>query len=186
MSERSISTWEIPLDGRKQLESISVLGRKMLLGSVRELRRQIFQLKATGRVDLGSDVVLGPSCRIAPGIYIRIGNRVNVGADFTCHVNLTIGDDVMISSQVAFIGNDHAFDDPSKNIHTQGLLPPSSALLQGDNLIGYGTTILGDVTIGRGAIVGAGSLVTTDLPPYTVCFGRPAKPIRKRFEDDQK
>lgn len=55
----------------------------------------------------------------------------------------------------------------------------------GDDVwIGYGATILGNVTIGTGAIIGAGSLVRSDVAPYTVVGGSPAREIRKRFADD--
>jgi acetyltransferase-like isoleucine patch superfamily enzyme len=95
--------------------------------------------------------------------------------------NVIIGDDVMISSSVAFIGNDHAFDDPDATIHSQGLLPIPTIRIGGDNLIGYGAIIIGPVTIEKGVIVGAGSIVTRDLPAGTICVGNPAKPRRSRY-----
>jgi acetyltransferase-like isoleucine patch superfamily enzyme len=52
-----------------------------------------------------------------------------------------------------------------------------------DVWIGYGATILGAVTVGAGAIVGARSVVTRDVPPYTVVAGSPARPLRRRFDD---
>lgn len=52
-----------------------------------------------------------------------------------------------------------------------------------DVWIGYGVTILSGVTIGDGAVIGARSLVTKDIPPYTIVGGVPTKIIRKRFED---
>ena len=97
--------------------------------------------------------------------------------------NAVIGDDVMISASVAFIGNDHAFDNPHETIQSQGHLPQATVRLRGNNLIGYGTIILGNVTIGRGTIVGAGSLVTKDLPPGVVCVGRPARPVKSRYRE---
>lgn len=53
-----------------------------------------------------------------------------------------------------------------------------------DVWIGYGVTILSGVNIGDGAVIGACSLVTKDIPPYTIVGGVPAKLIRKRFDDE--
>ena len=53
-----------------------------------------------------------------------------------------------------------------------------------DVWIGYEAVILSGVTIGDGAIIGTRALVTKDVPPYTIVGGTPAKPIRKRFDDE--
>lgn len=148
---------------------------------VRRWRRLCLMLKLRGgRLTVGPEFVVGPSAHLAPGLELRFGSRVNIGRGAVFHTDLDVGDDVMISSSVAFIGNDHDFSDPDLTIQDQAGLPRSSIRLEGDNLIGYGTVVLGNVRIGRGVIVGAGSLVTSDLPADTVCVGRPARPIRSR------
>jgi acetyltransferase-like isoleucine patch superfamily enzyme len=86
----------------------------------------------------------------------------------------------MISSHVAIVGNDHPFDASDRTIQEFPSSPPATVVLEGDNLIGYGTIILGPVTIGRGTVVGAGSLVTHDLPRDVVAYGRPAVAKRSR------
>ena len=53
-----------------------------------------------------------------------------------------------------------------------------------DVWIGYEAIVLSGVTIGDGAIIGTRSVVTKDVPPYTIVGGIPAKPIRKRFSDE--
>jgi len=50
---------------------------------------------------------------------------------------------------------------------------------------GYNTTVMPGVTIGDGAIIASGAVVTADVPPYTIVGGNPAKPIRKRFSDEE-
>lgn len=151
-----------------------------LISSVRAVRRTIFQWSAPGRTRLGPQFIVGPGSRIARGVHLDVGTRVSIGANFVCEANLTVGNDVMISSNVAFVGNDHKFEDPKLTLHEQGHHPVSCIHLEGDNLIGFGTIIVGSVRIGRGCIVGAGSLVTKDLPADTICVGRPARPIRRR------
>ena len=81
---------------------------------------------------------------------MRFGRGVHI------ETALDIGDDVLISSYVGFVGNDHPFDDPTKTVFSQGRATQASIRLDGDNLIGFGTVIVGNVTIGRGAIIGAG------------------------------
>ena len=53
-------------------------------------------------------------------------------------------------------------------------------VIEDDVWIGMHCTLLPGVTIGRGAVVGAGSLVTNDLPPGMICYGSPCKPVRAR------
>ena len=57
-------------------------------------------------------------------------------------------------------------------------------VLDDDVWIGYGAIINSGVHIGKGAVIAAGSVVTKDVEPYTIVGGNPAKPIRKRFNDD--
>ena len=74
-------------------------------------------------------------------------------------------------------------------VQPQGGTGPGQSSTKGDVVIGndvwigVNSVILSGVTIGDGAIIGAASLVTRDIPPYTIAAGHPAKPIRKRFEE---
>ena len=61
---------------------------------------------------------------------------------------------------------------------------PGDTLVGNDVWIGYKATILPGITIGDGAIIGSGSLVTKDVPPYTIIGGNPAKVIRHRFKEE--
>lgn len=154
----------------------------LLRNAARASRRLRARIHAWGRLHVGRDFVIGPGFRLGRGMTVVAGDRVSIGPNFHCGANAVFGDDIMVSGSVAFIGNDHAFDDPEQTIQSQGLLPYSTVYVEGDNLIGFGTIVVGNVRIGRRTIVGAGSLVTTDLPPETICVGRPARPIRSRFE----
>lgn len=151
-----------------------------LIRAVRLQRKLSYRLNALNRVHWGNDFVVGPRARTARRASLRAGDRVNIGSDFSNHCDVSIGDDVMISSCVSVISDDHPFDGSSRTIQD---FPPrgvSSVVLEGDNLIGYGTIIIGPVRIGRGAIIGAGSLVTRDVPEDAVAYGRPAVARRQR------
>jgi acetyltransferase-like isoleucine patch superfamily enzyme len=142
----------------------------------------LFQIYYLGRIKCGNNIYVGKNCRIiAPGPCL-IGNDVGVGSNFYAEANFVIGDETLISTNVSFVGNDHRFDQEGVSVYWGGRHPIQTIKLEGDNLIGYGVTIVGSVTIGKGCIVGAGAVVTKDLPPYTVCVGVPAKPIRQRFK----
>lgn len=152
-------------------------------GAVRAARLMRLRALLGRRMTIGTDVALGANCIVLSPHLFHLGDRVRIGRNLHVEADVVVGDDVLISSNVAILSDDHAFDDPELTVFTQGRNPTARVVIEGDNLIGFGTIILGQVTVGRGAIVGAGSLVTRDLPPYTVCIGRPARPIRARFAE---
>lgn len=152
------------------------------VGLVRWMRVCLARGRSPGRIVGGTEFVVGPRVRVGRGRTLLAGDRVSIGSELHCMSNLTIGPDVMISSSVALVGDDHRFDDPARTIKDQERRPHANVIIEGDNLIGYGTLIVGSVRIARGAIVGAGSLVTKDLTEAAVYAGRPARRVRGRFE----
>jgi len=155
---------------------------RRLVQMVRAYRRTRFRFAAMGRVSWGQGFIVGTRPTIARGAALRIGDRVHIASGFVSHCHVDIGDDVMISSEVALIGDDHPFDNSAKTIVEHQPRSPAHVVLEGDNLIGYGAVIRGPVVIGRGAIVGAKSLVTSDVPANSIVFGSPARVRRMRRE----
>lgn len=72
-----------------------------------------------------------------------------------------------------------AFDDSPPNVDNEDY----AVVIENDVWIGSHVLIMPGVTIHNGAVIGAGSIVTKDIPPYTICVGAPAKVIKKRFSD---
>jgi acetyltransferase-like isoleucine patch superfamily enzyme len=105
---------------------------------------------------------IGKFCSIAKGVQILLGGEHHLHWVTTYPLYV-------------FLANEEtAFKQP----HTKG-----NIIIGNDVWIGVNAVILSGVTIGNGAVVGAASVVTRDIPPYTIAAGNPAKPIRKRFED---
>lgn len=144
-------------------------------------RRLSLRMSLQNRLQLGSNVTFGKGAHLAPPVLARFGNNVAVGADFHVEANLDVGDDVLISSRVAIVARDHAFGEPGVSVYFGGRLPAGQVVLEGDNLVGFGSIIIAPARIGRGCIVGAGAVVTGDLPSNTVCTGVPARPVRPRY-----
>lgn len=122
-----------------------------------------------------SKISLGDRVFIRPGCMLFADPR-NDGA------GITIENDVMLGSGVHIYVHNHKFDDPSIPIIDQGHYQSEPVLLEQGSWIGAGTVILPGVTIGRNAVIGAGSVVIHDVPAYTVASGNPAK-ILLRLKD---
>ncbi len=156
------------------------------LATLRTLARQLrllgLRLKSIGRFRLvaGRDINISRGVDIRPPQFIELGDHISFGKNFTCEANLRMGSEVLISSNVSVVGKDHPFDHPRLSVYFAPRLDESLVEIGDDVLVGFGSILIGSVRIGEGCIVGAGSVVTKDLPPYTICGGVPARPIRPR------
>jgi acetyltransferase-like isoleucine patch superfamily enzyme len=131
------------------------------------------------------------------GASIEIGNRTFIGQGlFTIAERLVIGDDVMVSWNVTIADhNSHSlrFSERSKDVELnafQGIklwdsVKVAPVTIKNKVWIGFGCSLLKGVTIGEGAVVGANSVVTKDVPPWTIVAGNPAKVIREIPENER-
>lgn len=116
---------------------------------------------------------------------IAVGDDVYIGpgAYFSAIKGITIGNGVMFGPNVSIVGGNHNTELSGKPIflnHEKRDTDDLPVRIEDDAWIGSGVTILKGVTIGRGAIVAAASVVTKDVAPYSVVAGCPAKKIRQR------
>jgi len=116
-----------------------------------------------------------------------IGDNVFLGEGFhiSVLVDLKIGDGVVAGPRLIIMGGDHDIGQIGKRLHEVGEGINLPVTIEKDVWIGARVTILKGVTIGEGSIIGAGSLVTKDIPPYTIAVGSPARPVKKRFSDEE-
>jgi len=111
-----------------------------------------------------------------------------IGSNSYIGPKVIFGNFVMISNHVNIIGNDHISEEagiPSILAGRPKNYYDLKTVVKDDVWIGQGVTILRGVTIEEGAIIGASSVVTKDIPAYTIYAGIPAKFIKKRFNDDE-
>jgi acetyltransferase-like isoleucine patch superfamily enzyme len=112
--------------------------------------------------------------------FLKIGDHTTIGYQTVILVglNMTIGSHVMIANRCFIAGADNHNSSPGK--HRSDPEPKSTLrplTIEDDVFIATGSTISKGVTIGRSAIVSAGSVVTRNVPPYTVVAGNPARVI---------
>ena len=146
------------------------------------------------KVSVPSCFHVGPRSIISATEKLQFGKNVYVGKNCTIQINGKIGNGVLIANNVGIVGRlDHEWRFPmvavrdGKWVGDDAALSsdPKNAITIGDDVwIGFGSVILGGVTIGEGAIVAAGSVVTRDVSAYTVVAGNPAKVVTKRFDGD--
>jgi len=106
---------------------------------------------------------------------IEIGDNVNIeqNVHMVCHDRITIGNRVSITGHCAIVDVIHPVDAD----HIGSAIDPSRSFVEiGDgSFIGFGATIMPNVRIGRGCVVGAGAVVTIDIPDFGIVAGVPAR-----------
>lgn len=127
---------------------------------------------------IGSGCIIGSFVEI--GKDVEIGERVKIQAFAFIPEGVIIEDEVFIGPHACFINDKYPRStNPDGSIQSSNQWEVILTLVRKRASIGANSTILCGVTIGEGAIVGAGSVVTRDVPAWTVVAGNPAKVIRK-------
>ncbi|MDJ0572225.1 MAG: DapH/DapD/GlmU-related protein [Pleurocapsa sp. MO_192.B19] len=137
------------------------------------------------RIYLRKQVILdrGVDLRSLDRGSIEIGESTYIGP-YTCLAGpgpIKIGKSCLIGSHSGIYGNNHNFADPTLKIVEQGITCKGIAI-EDDCWLGTSVKVLDGVTIGQGSVIGAGAVVTKDIPPYSVAVGVPAKVISQRNE----
>ena len=140
-------------------------------------------------INLGNRVTIGKNAIIRPSnIYggaigdgLTIGDNSNIGplAYIGCSGHIEIGNNVMISPRVSIYAENHEFSDASTLMKEQGVTK-QFVKIEDDCWIASNVIILAGVTIGKGSVIAAGSVVTKDIPPYSIAAGVPALVIKSR------
>jgi acetyltransferase-like isoleucine patch superfamily enzyme len=128
--------------------------------------------------EIGDDTKIGAFVEIQKNA--KIGTRCKISSHtFVCE-GVTIEDNVFIGHNVAFINDIYPrATTPDGQLQSESDWKVEKTLVKKGASIGSGSTILAKVTIGENAIVGAGSVVTKDVPPNAIVAGNPARLLRK-------
>jgi acetyltransferase-like isoleucine patch superfamily enzyme len=170
------------------------------------------EFSGTNNIEVGSEAFIARGASIVirtPNTRVVLGNKValdkgviiNASSD-NCSISIDentyigpytciggpgpvkIGKHCLIAAHSGIVANNHIFSDPTELIRNQGVTH-QGVVIEDNCWLGYGVKVLDGVTIGEGSVIGAGAVVTKDIPAYSVAVGIPAKVIRSRQHESQ-
>jgi maltose O-acetyltransferase len=128
----------------------------------------------------------GRNVNIEKGVYfgdggsLEIGDHSGLGEGCRVYGSVTIGRDVMIGPDVILLTRNHRFDRLDVPMRLQGWGDERPIHIGDDIWIGARVVVLPGVTVGSGAIIAAGAVVTSDVSPFAIVGGNPARVLRMR------
>jgi chloramphenicol O-acetyltransferase type B len=161
---------------------------------IKKLRDLFLAAVIWRKYKIGKGFHAGSRVRIWSKNELIIGRDFYIGKDSQIECDAQIGDYVMLGNKVGLIGRyDHHYQQFGVPMHLASQIREPDYSWKGLNMkivieddvwVGYGSIILSGVKIGTGSIIGAGSVVTRDVEPYSIYGGIPAKKIGNRFENE--
>ena len=144
---------------------------KINIGSNCHIRGHLLVYKHGGEIQIGDYCFVGPQSKIWSSASIKIGNRVLISHNVNIHDNTS-----------------HPLDSAGRHkdfVHIRNIgfqenhnLPEKEITIADDVWVGFNATVFKGVNIGKGAIIGANTVVTKDVPPFAVVVGNPARIIK--------
>jgi len=164
-----------PVLAEEQARAARLLDRFNKSGADDGAERRGLLLELLGELGEGSEI--RPPLRCDYGSRIRVGARtfVNYGLVALDVASIEIGDDVQIGPNVQLLTPTHPIDPDTRRAKWEAAEP---IVNEGNVWLGGGVIVLPGVTIGENTVVGAGTIVTKDLPPNVVAAGNPARVVR--------
>ena len=128
---------------------------------------------------LGDNSTIEDFCTINNGVGdVLIGNRTRIGMSNVLIGPVTIGNDVILAQNIVMSGLNHGYEDIRIPIYKQPVTK-KKITVEDEAWIGANVVVVAGVTIGRHAVIAAGSVVTKDVPPFSVAAGNPARVIKQ-------
>lgn len=169
----------------------AVLYKAVTLSCLAWNRFVVSKLKCASMESAGSNVRIGIGAHAVHWHNICVKDNVSIGRNnlFLCsRAKICIGDHVMFGPNVTVITGRHRTDLVGRYMITvtdaeKRPEDDREVVFKGDNWVGANATVLQGVTIGRGAVIAAGAVVTKDVPDYAIVGGVPAELIKYRFDE---
>lgn len=144
------------------------------------------------RVNLEGNVTFGKHLAFDDNVEVRnrtkdssyIDDNTSINRNTVIRGKFRIGKNCAIAPNCTIIGVNHNFSRTDVPIKQQGVSNRGGIVIEDDVWIGANCVILDGVTIGTGSVIGGGSIVTKDIPPYSVAVGNPCKVIKTRLKTD--
>ena len=146
------------------------------------LHGNVLQSLRDGRLVIGEHTLMEPHVwlSVPPPGRIRIGSGVflNLGVMVAASELVEIGDHCMLANGCLVTDADHRYDDPARPVPWQGFTSKGPTRIGDNTWCGAHVVVTSGVTIGERCVIGANSVVTEDLPPFSIAAGAPAKILR--------
>ena len=160
------------------------VGKDFIIEDYAEVNCMAHQgIVAGNRVTIGKYAIIRPVNAYCSeiGVGLKIGNNSSIGpyAYIGCSGYIEIGNNVIMSPRVSIYAENHLYERPDLPIMKQGV-KREFVIIEDDCWIAANTVILAGVTIGKGSVIAAGSVVTKSVPPNSVVAGVPARVIKTR------
>lgn len=129
---------------------------------------------------IGEHTLITVNNRTNKDIQLRIGKNVYIGRDnfFSVGKLIDIGEYCIFGNKCSFICSDHIFDNPLIPYALSGNSYEKQIIIGVNCWLGHNVSVVGNVSIGYGSIVGANTVITKDVPPFSMVVGNPARIIK--------
>jgi len=157
---------------------------KQIARKIKNIYRNIYYYNSFRKFkSFGKNIQLARRGVIVRPEEIILGSNIYIGPNFHISArNLNLGSDIMIGPNLVIESDNHEYSIVGKRMYEiREDRKISQIIIEDDVWVGANVIILPGVKISEGSIIGAGSIVTKSIPPYTIAFGNPCKPQRTRF-----
>jgi len=123
------------------------------------------------KIQVPANVIIGENVGLNYGVWMA--------SNYNANAKIILGNNVLIGPYTIFHSGNHNYQDPKTLINKQGF-QFKNIIVEDDVWIAARCTILAGITIGKGSVIAAGSVVTKNVPPFSIIVGVPGKIVGKR------